>query len=285
MNEPAPAPSPAPTPTPTPATPANTWVDSIPDAELRGHAQLKGWDKLDPAAAFTEAAKAHRNAERMIGVPADQLLRMPKADDEAGWKAVWQKLGAPDKPEGYDLTGIDFDDPDMTSRFAQTVRDTAAALNMPKAMAERMAHAFHKYVSDAGQAQSAESTAALQAEQSKLAVDWGSPDDSRFKANMFIADSAAQKLGVTPEALTKLKDGLGASEVAKLFLKVGIAMGEDRYVSGNTQSQPGLMSRDGAVARRAELMADQQWVKTYLAGGQAEKREMLALNTLISGGT
>lgn len=269
-------------PTAAPAT-ESTWVSQITDADAVGTLQTKGWDKLSPTEAVAQSMKAYRNAEKMLGVPADQLLRLPtRPDDEAGWKNIYQRLGAPDKPEGYTFEGVSIGNDESTAAFKAVARQAAAEMGIPKDMAERMAQTFSKFVNDTHQAQTAEATAALQGEQQRLAQDWGSPDSARFRGNMFIADQAAEKLGVTPEALTKLKDGLGASEVAKMFHKIGLAIGEDRYVSGGNPANQGLMSREQAVARRNELMADKQWVDRYLTGGAAEQREMMAVNTLIS---
>jgi hypothetical protein len=46
------------------------------DSELIGHATNRGWDKLDGKAAAQAALKAHRDAERHLGVPAEQVLRL-----------------------------------------------------------------------------------------------------------------------------------------------------------------------------------------------------------------
>lgn len=271
--------------TPTTTETTTSWTSSITDAEVVGALQTKGWDKLDPAAAVEQAVRAHRNAEKMLGAPADHLVRLPtRPDDEAGWRNVWQRLGAPEKPEDYSFEGIELGNPELTDKFKSAIRNTAAELNIPKVMAERLAASFNKFMDDGKQAMSAETSAAIQAEQTKLAQDWGAADSDRFRANMFIADQAAEKLGVQAEALNKLKDGLGAAEVAKMFHRIGIAMGEDKYIAGSNAANNGIISREQAVARRAELMVDKEWTARYLAGGAPEKREMLALNTLITGG-
>lgn len=263
---------------------APSWYASIPDPELVGHIQTKGWSRLEPAAAAAEAAKAHRAAERMLGAPADQMLRLPaRSDDEAGWRQVYQRLGAPERAEDYAIDDLRFENPEFSDAFARTIRETATAANMPKAMAERMAQSIHRLMQNTGERMDAEKTAALKGEQDALTKDWGDDKEARFRANMFIADRAAEQLGVAPEQLQKLKEGLGASGVAKLFHRIGVAMGEDRFITGSNPAAQGLMSREQAFSRRSELMNDVSWVERYMKGGQPEKREMLALNTLISG--
>src|SRR5881394_756652 len=64
------------------------------------------------------------DAEKLVGVPADQVLRVPKdAADEKGWNAVWSRLGKPTDAKGYDFSDIKFADgtaPDAT--FVETMR-------------------------------------------------------------------------------------------------------------------------------------------------------------------
>ena len=73
-------------------------------------------------------------AQKFVGVPQEQLLRLPKdASDEAGIKAMWKRLGAPDAPEGYDFSGVKFaDGTDLDQAFVDRARAAAAKLNMPK---------------------------------------------------------------------------------------------------------------------------------------------------------
>jgi hypothetical protein len=229
--------------------------------------------------------KSYRNAEKMLGAPADKLLRMPtRPDDEAGWRNLYQKLGAPEKAEDYDFTGIEFDGIDgATDRFISAIRGAAAELNMPKAMAERMAQTFHKYIANEDATIAATTQAQLADETRRLEADWGARGSDRYRANEFIADQAIKALGVGQDALNKLRDGLGASEAAKLFHRIGLQMGEDKYVAGQNPAQPGLMSRDQAAARRTELMRDRDFVTRYNAGDMTARREMNALDMIIVG--
>lgn len=51
-----------------PPAPAAKWFDNF-DAETQGYINSRGLADKDPAAAFLEAAKAHREAQAYIGVP------------------------------------------------------------------------------------------------------------------------------------------------------------------------------------------------------------------------
>src|SRR5262245_18251845 len=126
----------------TPAAP--TWFTGM-DADLIGHIQTKGWDKLSPEQAAVEITRAHRAAEQHVGVPADQILRLPKdANDAEGWKATFQKLGAPADAKDYDFSSVTFDDEALSIRFQNAFRETASKLNMPKGMAEEFARSVYQ---------------------------------------------------------------------------------------------------------------------------------------------
>lgn len=265
-----------------------SWFATL-DAEHLGHVQTKGWDKLDAAAAAAEAVKAHRGVERMVGVPADQLLRLPKAEDSDAWKGVWQKLGAPDKPEGYTFEGVKLgDDENLTGAFLDTLRKAAAEHSLPKPMAEGVAKAVAKWLGDAAAATDAELSAAISDGQKALKDSWG----SNFEAFTFVAnrgkDALMQRLGERlsaklPEAVKTL-DEAGHGELAmEMFRVIGAGLGEDKFVRDPGPGGRPAMTRDQAVARQRELMADKDWVGKYLKGDAAAKREMQALNIMIAG--
>ena len=134
---------------------------------------------------------------------------------------------------------------------------------------------------NAGQAaaQAVETEAALIAAKERLAANWG----ANAEANLFVAKQAAAKLGVTPEAVAALEKVVGYDQVMSLFHNIGTKIGEDKFVQNPNPAIPGVMSREQAVAQRAELMNDSTFTKRYLDGEAAAFRQMTALNTLIVG--
>src|SRR5688572_23977637 len=80
-----------------------SWADGL-DADTKGWVTGKGFDKLDATAALPELIKGYRGAEKTLGVPADQILRLPGKDAKPeDWRGVYTKLGLPEKPEGYEI--------------------------------------------------------------------------------------------------------------------------------------------------------------------------------------
>lgn len=255
------------------------WYDGA-NPELIGHLQTKGWHEKPANEAALLAIAAHREAEKYIGVPADQVLKLPKdATDEAGWKALYGRLGVPAEAKDYDLAAVKFaDGSEPTDAFKDWVRATAHSLNIPKDQAGAFAASFVKYLETDAAGAAAETTAKLQEEQKALDLDWG----QNKEANLFIAKQAAAKLGITPEAIQALEGQVGYAAVMQAMLKVGRSIGEDRFVTGGVNAG-GIVSREQAVAQKAELMQDGAWAKRYLDGDAAAVRQMTALNTIIVG--
>ena len=256
------------------------WFTGKADAEMTGYLQTKGWDKLEPAAAAIEAAKAHRETERFVGIPADERLRLPKDPKDAAWNGVWARLGVPTDPKEYDFNGIakasgEAIDPNL----AEFVRNAAHQLNISKDNARDLAQRLVKQQDDATQADFATKSAALQTQKQELQKSWG----KNFDANLFVAKQAAGKLGMTPEQVTALEQVAGYSGVMEILRKVGASIGEDRFVGGGGPGTPAVMTREQAVEKRASLMADKGWAKKYIDGDMSARQEMTALLTMIHG--
>jgi hypothetical protein len=83
--------------------------------------------------------------------------------------------------------------------------------------------------------------------------------------------------------MAKLQDGIGAAGAAQLFAKLGRLTGEDRFVSGNNPANNGVMSHEQAVARKAELIRDKDFVTRFNRGDSSALREMRMLDEILVG--
>lgn len=252
------------------------------DAELVGHVTNRGWDKLDPAKAAAEAAKAHREAERLIGVPADRIIRLPQdLTDPAGMKPVWQKLGAPAEAKDYDFSSVkDAAGQPIAAPLAEAIRATAFEASVPKDVATKIAATVVKHFDSVTKEANAVAEAKLTEERAALKTNWTTNHD----ANMVVARDGAVKLGVTPEEVAALEKVVGYAKTMEMFRKVGAASAEHNFINpSNGGNNNAIMTREQAIARKAELTADTEWGKRYMNGGAPEKREMDALVRIIVG--
>ncbi len=273
----APAPIVPPVIAPNPIT-SDAWTTGL-DAELLGHAQNLGWHDKTPAEAAREALKAHRSAQLMLGVPADRMVKLPAANaDPKEWDAVWQKLGKPADAK-YDLSSVKIGDQPLPQADVDWIAERANELNLSQDGALRLAQAHVKRQTDSAATAAADLTARQGEEAAKLAANWG----QNAEANLFVAKQTALKLGVTAEAVAALEGKIGYAAVMEMFRSIGAKTGEADFVGNGQNFNGGIMTRDQAVARKAELLADTAWAKRYTDGGTQENRELQALLAIITG--
>lgn len=240
------------------------------DADLMGHMQNKQWDKMTSQQAAVAAARAHREAEKMIGVPANQLVRLPTdANDANGWNAVWSRLGKPTDAKDYDFSAVKIGDKPLEQGVADFLRQSAFALNLSKDGALRYAQEYAKHQTDTASAALADRTATVAAQRDELKANW----KVNYDANMLVAQAAAKALGVSEAEIAALENTVGYSKTMEMFRAIGSKIGEDKFISSDTPSG-GIMTREQAVARMNTLKADSAWAKRYMEGGAAENREL-----------
>jgi hypothetical protein len=278
----APEGAPGGTPPPAGAPPAAPWyTGKVSDPEVIGHWQNLGWHDKPAEEIAQLATKAHREAQKYIGVPANQIVRLPSQEgDSAGWKSVFQRLGAPSEAKDYDFTSIKHaGDTPLDSGLDTALRSAMLEANLPKSQAGTLAKGVVKYLDGIKSTEMAEKTAKLQEEKASLEKNWG----LNLVANRLVAANAAKALGVSDAAVQALENTLGYAQVMEMFRNIGSKIGEDKFISSPQGGMPGVMTKDQAVARRGELMADTEWRKSYLNGDSAKAKEMTALIALIAG--
>lgn len=234
----------------------------------------------NPAEIALAASKAHREAEAKLGIPSNEILRVPSKPDDAGWQNVWDKLGVPKDAKDYAFKNAD--GTDMPAAVADELRAAAAKAHLTKEAAAEMAQTFTKIQSKAGDAAQAEATAKLAQEKAALEQSWG----QNAAANQFIAQQAIAKLAEQIqkpeliEAVSKLEGTIGYAKVMEMFRVIGQGMGEGKFVQGG-KTDGGAMSYEQAVQKRGELKNDTDFVKRFNEGDSGARREMDALDYII----
>lgn len=254
------------------------WFDGI-DAETTGHWDNKGWKYKDgPKDLAVELTKAWKGLEKHFGAPADQIIRLPKeTTDEAGWKAVRQRLGMPAEAKEYDFSAVKFNGGDLDAAFTDPLRAALHKAGVSKDAAPEIVKAVVGYLENSDKAETAEAKAAYDAAVARIKQEWG----SNFTINELNALQATRRLGITQEQYDKIKSAVGPDVAAEMFRKIGAGTTEDTFVDNKGGGSP--VTRNGAIARRAELEADKDFMKRYLAGGAKETQEMNALIAQIVG--
>lgn len=266
-----------PDPAPPPAPPAPPWFQGKLDNEGIGWLQNHGLDTATPADVAVKAISSAREAQKFIGVPPTQLLKIPKeASDEAGWKVVHQRLGKPALATEYDFSNVKVGDKPLADDVAGKLRDLAFSLNLSKDGAISLAQNYVKMGADIQAASQAERTAQIAADRQALDKSWG----SNKEANLFIAKQALKAFSLDPEVVNLIESQIGYGKTMNFFLALGQKMGEDKFVTSNTPDGSKIMTKEQASAKIGELQADPEWRKRYLAGGETSK-EWKEFNALL----
>lgn len=252
------------------------WHDGV-DPAVKGFWETKGL-KLDSAKDFSlKLTEMYQGAEKFIGVPPDQVVKLPKADaSPTDLRAFYERLGAPKEAKDYDLSAV------KDTSVAEAMRNAAHASGLPKDAANAVAKAIATALDSKTTADNAVTTAKLQEQKDALTKNWG----DKFAYNHLQAIEGARRLGIDPEGVKALESVIGYDKVMEVMRKIGVNTREDTFVERGAGGAAGdVTTVEGARARKTELMADKDWVTKYNAGDAAAKREMTRLNQMITGVT
>ena len=249
------------TPQAAPATPPPTsWYSGL-DTETVGWLDNKGITKLDHGEATAQLVKGYRSAEKYIGVPKEQLLRMPDFDkaDKVELDAFFTKLGRPNEPKGYDIKSDNAD-------FASFAENTFHEAGLTAKQAKLIEAKWNEHVQGAMTARSETEQQAVAQQAEALKKEWGAAHDQ----NIQLAKVTSGKLGLSEAQVDAMEKALGFDGVMKLILQIG--QGEDSFVGGSTPSGP--LTPGQAQARITALKGDKDWSLKYLNGNADATAEM-----------
>jgi hypothetical protein len=247
---------------------------------MQGHWDNKGWDKSDPGKLAIEASKAALELQKHFGVPAEQLIKLPKdLGDAEGMKPVFARLGVPADAKEYDLNGIKLGGKDLEASFADKMR--AALLNaaVTKDKAPTVVKAVVEHMQAEAEAKAAEATTRKGQQVAKLKENWG----DKNIINESYALQGANRLGLTQEQYNKACDAVGYDVFPELMRKIGVGTSEDTFHENNSGTAPTTVN--GAKARLALLQAQPEWGRKLISktDGAAEKAEFANLMQIING--
>lgn len=244
----------------------NPWFSGFKADDVRGYIEQKGFK--DPES----LASAYWNLEKTRGVPQERLLTLPADDKPESWGPVYNKLGRPEKPEGYDVKGADGTPADFLAWQRQTFHE----LGLSKKQGDALSAKWNELVTASAAGDQTAAKEALGQQITKLKQEWG----AAAKQNIEVVDAMVEKLGLDEATQKKMEGVLGFDGFAKLLYgmtqKFGIKLGESEFhgSDGGTSADFGAMTPASAKARRDELLSDPTYYKAWSAGDIAKKSEI-----------
>lgn len=222
---------------------------SIEDEGVRGLMETKSYDS------YPKLATAYSHLNKLVKGSSD-VIALPEKDDDPEWGKVWQRLGAPDSPDGYsfDLG----EDVEVDEDFAGWAKGTFHKLNLPAKAAGALAKEWQGYVTARTAEEAEKAQRADEAAMAEINKKYGAQKD------MVVAkgQNAIKALGLSEEAIDKIETNIGAPAVVELLATLGEKIGkEDVIVDGVDKDGFGI-SREQAIAEKARLQADSGFVNS-----------------------
>lgn len=226
-----------------------------------------------------DVIKSYRNLEKLTGVPADQIIKLPKGDDPKAWNEVYTRLGRPEKAADYKLPVPEGQD----GAFAKTAAEWFHEAGVTQAGATRLASKWNEFQA-AQQQRQTEQLAARDTEQvNALKSEWGANYD-RLAGQV---DKAAETFGMTPEQLAALKQVMGPKDAMQFLQKIGSKLGveDGQFHDGASNQGFNNMSPEQAQAEIQRLQKDKLFAQEFNSKDprvKSEARQKMARLSVIA---
>jgi len=249
--------------TPQRAEPAS-WTESLSEDE-RAYLATKGWDK--EGRGVKDILSSYRNLERLRGVGADRLVKLPEEGNVEQAKEFYSRLGVPETPDGYETPEVPLGANDVVDATALSA--ISHRINHTPAQHAEFANAVSEYLTEAQTKAAEEITARDTLQQRELDADWATKKDENYAA----AKRAAERFGIGRDDLNAMQQGLGYRKTVELLHRIGRAIGEGAAPGAvRDGGKNGAVSRSDASAQLEALKNDAGF-RQRLTSGDAEARK------------
>ena len=258
------------------ATTPKPFAEQLPE-DIRADAVFK--DIKDLAG----LAKSYKGQAHLLGVPKDQLLRLPTDDKPESWAPIYDKLGRPTKAEEYKLTlpqGAE-----LNKEFATPLFAKAHELGISQKQLDGLYGALRSQGETAQKAAADKAKSDMDAASAALKSEWGQAYDQKMNEASAAIDVYAEQMKIPGLKAALDKTGLGNSpELAKLFASLAANLKEDGKLTGKALGGGDLKSPVEAQQEINALRADKNFSAAYLnkshPGHKDAVAKMAALHTV-----
>lgn len=228
------------------------WYSAIPDPDLRGYVENKGWP--NPIEAF----KSYRNLEKMNGM--DKVVVPKDLNDHDAWNNIYNKLGRPETANDYGLAIPEGEDGAFLSQAAEVFHQ----LGLNTQQARGLQEWFDNHVAEITSGEEGDFIATAQSELSSIQREWGPDYDRKMAASQSAAQLLKQELGWDRQQVVQLEKSVGTRNMINLMNFIGERMAEDRYVDGGQSA--GYLTAEAANSRINDLSKDRDFQDRYQRG-------------------
>ena len=250
-------------------TTQNNFQDLIPE-EYRGEKSLSNFKDMN------DFVKSYLSAQKIVG--ADKIPVPNKFATEDDWKAVFNKLGAPEKPEDYKYN---FKEGEVDQELLSTFNQQAHKLGLLPQQAESLIK-FYNDLNEGSSVQAEQKAAQTRLHtENELKKEFGPQYVKRLDQAKRLASST---LGNDFLENTLLADGsrLGDNlNVVKAFSNLAEKLSEDEVVKGDSSSYMTANEIEKEINSLTEE-GSPYWIKTH-PNHQKAVQEVFKLRELLNG--
>jgi len=250
-------------------TTQNNFQDLIPE-EYRGEKSLSNFKDMN------DFVKSYLSAQKIVG--ADKIPVPNKFATEEDWKAVFNKLGAPEKPEDYKYN---FKEGEVDQELLSTFNQQAHKLGLLPQQAESLIK-FYNDMNEGSSVQAEEKAAQTRLHtENELKKEFGPQYVKRLDQAKRLASST---LGNDFLENTLLADGSRLGDnltVVKAFSDLAEKLSEDEVVKGYSSSYMTANEIEKEITSLTEE-GSPYWTKTH-PNHQKAVQEVLKLRELLNG--
>lgn len=249
--------TPAPTATTT-ATQAQDWFAGFSDAD-RAFVKNKSW--ADPS----QMLMSYKTLESHLGAP-ESLVKLPTRpydtpEGKEAWGKVYDRLGRPEKPEGYEMNVPEGQDKTFATEYSKLFHE----LGLSKSQAKGIVEKWNAQVESIKAAEATRIKQENEAADKALKEKWG----AAFEQNKAIAAKAPEvfKEILTEDTLKALESTLGVAKTWELFHTVmSKTMPNKTFQTGDNPGFNRVLTPGEAMAERTRLMKDTEFSRRYFSG-------------------
>ena len=157
---------------------------------------------------------------------------MPRADDPAGLRGIFSKLGLPDSADKYEFAKTEGVTPD--EGYVKWAKDNFHKVGLLPDQVKALTGAHNEYVKAQLEQRAKDATLRYTAEKNELTAEWGGGYERMANA----AKTAATALGFTGDMVDAMEGAVGYKNTMKFFAALGKKLGEDGFVGSAQGGAP-----------------------------------------------
>lgn len=238
------------------------WYAKIENADLRGLAESRSFDSPE------KVLKSYSDLEKLRGVPADKLLRLPDSMEDAdSMGAVYDKLGRPTAADGYTVEGME------QGKENQWFFDAMHKAGVSNANAGQVSAAINAQLEAHNAFETQQFANQAQVEMQELKTEWGQAYDAKHAGALAIVS----KLELTEAEVGSMERAIGTKNLMNKLAAMGAMIGEATVVEGQGASGGGFqtLTPEGARAERDRLNADPEFVKRLMSPDKTVRQKAM----------